>query len=56
MIKITINQPRKFTFRCEKCQVILVSAFEDDKDIEDVIDGLLWLECQCGSKCLLLTD
>ena len=52
------DQTRKFTFRCEKCKEILTSSFDEDKDIEDIINGLLWLECPapCSGKAIILKD
>lgn len=46
----------KFTFRCNDCKLLLSSEFEDEKDIEDIKDDLLWLECPCGGKAMLLRD
>ena len=47
---------RKFTFRCDTCFEIMASEFEDEKDVSDVIEDKLWLECPCGGKALLLRD
>lgn len=50
------EKERHFNFRCEKCKEILTSSFEDPRDIEDVVEGQLWLQCLCGGKASLLTD
>lgn len=49
---------RKFFFRCpnRSCQAIFSSEFEDEKDIEDIHDELLYLECECGGHATLLWD
>ncbi len=45
---------RKFNFRCIECRAIFSIEFEDEKDIEEVQEGILSFECQCGSKSELL--
>ena len=47
------EKERHFNFRCEKCKEILTSSFEDPRDIEDVVEGQLWLQCLCGGKASL---
>lgn len=47
---------RKFTFRCEICKTILSSEFDDERDIEDIKNNQLWLECPCEGRAYLLTD
>lgn len=50
------SKKRKFTFRCEDCSLILSAEFEQEKDIQDIHDNLLWLECPCGARCMPLRD
>lgn len=51
------DRVRKFTFRCENCRKLMVSEFEDEKDIEDITEDLLWLQCPtCDVKAPLLRD
>lgn len=50
------EKTRKFTFRCEKCKDVLASQFDDEQDIADVLDDVLWLECPCSGKMRLLRD
>lgn len=46
----------KFTFRCELCKILLTSEFEDERDIDDIKENKLWLECPCSGRALLLRD
>lgn len=47
---------RTFLFRCDECKMILSSEFEDESDIKDIQDDVLWLECPCGGKSKILRD
>lgn len=47
---------RRFTFRCDSCKEIMSSEFDNEKDISDVTEDELWLECPCGGKATLLRD
>lgn len=49
-------KPKKFTFRCETCQALLTSEFEDERDIDDIREDKLWLECPCDGKAYVLRD
>lgn len=46
----------KFLFRCDTCQMIISTEFETDKDIQDVREDKILLECPCGGICLPLRD
>jgi hypothetical protein len=46
----------RFNFRCSDCGMIVTSCFEEEKDISEVREGQLALECPCGGRCALLTD
>jgi hypothetical protein len=50
------DKKRKFIFRCEKCEAILQTEFEEEKDIEDVNEDKFLLECMCGGYCFVLRD
>lgn len=50
------NKPRRFTFRCDACKEILCSEFDDEQDIQEIVEDKLWLECECGGKAKLLRD
>lgn len=50
------SKARKFTFRCDSCKEITISEFEEESDIEDIIDDKLYIECPCGGKGKLLRD
>jgi len=50
------NGKRKFIFRCEDCKTIIPAEFEDEKDLEDLAEDILYLECACGGRCLCLRD
>lgn len=50
------DKKQQFTFRCNECKIIITSEFEDEKDIEDIKEGLLYFECPCGGISKLLTS
>jgi hypothetical protein len=47
---------RKFLFRCLDCQMIIAIDFEDEKEIEDILNGELKFECLCQGMNELLLD
>lgn len=47
---------QKLSFRCENCKTILISDFDDEEDINDAKEGILYFECPCGGKSRLLTN
>ena len=49
------NKP-KYLFRCDKCNMILSTEFEDEKDVDDVKEDKILLECPCGGMCFVLRD
>lgn len=47
---------RKFIFRCLDCQMIIAIDFDDEKEIEDVLNNELRFECLCKGMNELLLD
>jgi hypothetical protein len=47
---------RKFLFRCEDCGLIVSVDFEEEKDLQDLQDNKIVLECPCEGKCKVLRD
>ncbi len=47
---------RKFLFRCEKCHQIISIDFEEEKDIEEVQEDKVLLECHCSGYYFVLRD
>ena len=45
------SQVRKFLFKCKDCSLILLVEFEEDEDIETVIQDEMTLDCLCKGKC-----
>lgn len=50
------SKKRKFLFRCEKCQQIIEIEFEDEKDIEDINEDKILIECTCQAYSFVLRD
>lgn len=50
------EKKRRFYFRCPKkdCKAIHSAEFEEEQDIQDIYEELLYLECECGGKATLL--
>lgn len=46
----------KHLFKCDTCEVILMLEFEEKKEIEEVREDKVLLECPCGGICLPLRD
>lgn len=47
---------RKFLFKCQECEMILAVEFDEEKDIDDVAEDKMVLECPCSGKSYLLRD
>lgn len=47
---------RKFLFRCEDCGLVVAVDFEEEKDLQDLQDNKIVLECPCQGKCKVLRD
>lgn len=50
------NKKHKFLFKCEDCEMITSFDFEDEKDIEDIQEDKLVLECACGGRAKTLRN
>lgn len=52
------DRKRRIHFQCKdrKCRAIYSAEFEDPEDIEDIQDEILYLECECGEKAILMWD
>jgi hypothetical protein len=50
------NKKVKCLFKCDKCETILVLEFEEGKDLEDVREDKVLLECMCSGICMPLRD
>lgn len=47
---------RKFLFKCEECEMIIVISIDDPDDLQDIQDDKMFLECPCGAYCKVLRD
>ena len=48
---------RTFLFKCEKCKELLTRDFDNEEDIEEVLEERIWLECpECETKASLLSN
>ena len=47
---------KKYLFKCDTCDSILAVDFDDPKDLEELKEDKILLECPCGGICLLLRD
>ena len=50
------NTKTKSLFKCESCEVILITEFDDPQDIKDLREDKLLLKCPCGGVCYPLRD
>jgi hypothetical protein len=51
-----LEKKRKFLFKCDSCQAILMMEFDDPKDLADVTEDKILFECSCGGICAPLRD
>lgn len=50
------SDTRKFLFRCNECEMILSIEFDNEEDLEKVVEDEIILDCPCGSQCFVLRD
>ena len=50
------DKKTKYLFKCDTCNMILSADFEDPKDLEDLKEDKILLECPCGGICCPLRD
>lgn len=52
------DNKHRFHFQCKRktCQAVFSAEFDDPKDIQDIRDEELYLECECGEKAILMWD
>jgi hypothetical protein len=46
----------KCLFKCDTCDTILSTEFEDPKELENLREDKILLECPCGGICCPLRD
>jgi hypothetical protein len=47
---------RKFLFRCESCEAMVLVEFDEPEDLEKIQEDRLILECPCGDHSRVLWD
>lgn len=47
---------KKFLFRCESCEMIVLVEFDKSEDLEKIQEDKLVLECPCGACYKALRD
>lgn len=50
------NKKVKSLFKCDICEMILSVEFDNDKEISDLREDKILLECPCGGICCPLRD
>lgn len=50
------SQYRQYIFKCDQCGTIIHLDFEDPKDIEDVDEDKVLLDCPCGGYYFVLRN
>ncbi len=50
------TKKQKFLFKCNDCQMIVSVEFEEEEDLQKVIEDKLILECPCGGQSFVLRD
>jgi hypothetical protein len=50
------DKKRHYLFKCEECSMILAVDFDDQEDIDKIVDDRLELECPCGAHCHVLRN
>lgn len=50
------TKKQKHLFKCDTCKTILALELEDPKEIEEVREDKILLECPCGGICLPLRN
>ncbi len=51
-----LNKKQKFLFKCDSCSTIIEMEFEKAKDLADIKEDKILLECKCGGICFVLRD
>ena len=52
----TTSKKRIFTLRCENCRKVITEDFINQKDMDDLLERMLYVECKCGGRCFVLLD
>ena len=47
---------RKFLFKCESCEMIVLVELNEPEDLEKIQEDKLFLECSCGKHSKALRD
>lgn len=47
---------KKFLFKCDSCKTIMELEITESKDIDNLKEDKLLLECQCGGICFPLRN
>ena len=50
------SKKEKHLFKCDTCSAILLLEFEEQKEIEELREDKILLECPCGGICLPLRN
>lgn len=48
------NKKRQLVFRCDVCRKIEIFELSDDKEIQELKDGVIYFECVCQEGILEL--
>jgi hypothetical protein len=51
-----LETKKKFLFKCDTCQLILEIDLTDPKDLEELQEDKILLQCPCGGVCLPLRN
>jgi hypothetical protein len=51
-----LSKKQKFLFKCDSCSMILTMEFEEAKELADLKEDKILLECPCGGMCFVLRD
>lgn len=49
-----LEKKQKFLFKCDTCNIILTMEFDSPKEINDVHEDKILLECPCKGMCFPL--
>lgn len=47
---------KSFIFRCEECSKCLETSFEEESEINDLLEDKMLIQCPCGGIALVLRD
>jgi hypothetical protein len=50
------SNKKKYLFKCEECGLIVSIDFESEKDLEQIKEGQMIVECPCSGDCKVLLD